>query len=69
MDLLRRPLESALAAAIGMVDQASWRLLPLDGHKHRMHDHRMQRRPGEEVWLVGERRSAGEQKYYVEVSI
>lgn len=36
-----------------------------DGHKHRMHDHRMQRMPGEEVWLVGERRSTGEQKYYV----
>jgi hypothetical protein len=36
-----------------------------DVHKHRMRDHRMQRMPGEEVWLVGERRSTGEQKYYV----
>jgi SRSO17 transposase len=36
-----------------------------DGHKHRMRDNRMQRMPGDEVWLVGERRSSGEQKYYV----
>ena len=36
-----------------------------DGHKHRMLDDRMQCMPGEEVWLVGERRSTGEQKYYV----
>jgi SRSO17 transposase len=36
-----------------------------DGHKHRMLDDRMQCMPGEEVWLVGERRLSGEQKYYV----
>jgi SRSO17 transposase len=36
-----------------------------DGHKHRMIDNRMQCMPGEEVWLVGERRSTGEKKYYV----
>src|SRR6202795_446428 len=36
-----------------------------DGHKHRMLNNRMQCMPGEEVWLVGERRSTGEQKYYV----
>ncbi len=30
-----------------------------------MADGRMQCMPGEEVWLVGERRSTGEQKYYV----
>jgi SRSO17 transposase len=36
-----------------------------DGHKHRMLDDRMQCMPGEEVWLVGERRLTGEQKYYV----
>src|ERR1700691_3225419 len=35
------------------------------GHKHRMLDNRMQCMPGDEVWLVGERRSTGEQKYYV----
>lgn len=36
-----------------------------DGHKHRMLDNRMQCMPGDEIWLVGERRSTGEQKYYV----
>jgi SRSO17 transposase len=36
-----------------------------DGHKHRMLDNRVQCMPGDEVWLVGERRSTGEQKYYV----
>ncbi|MCQ4189565.1 IS701 family transposase [Methylocystis sp. NLS-7] len=36
-----------------------------DDHKHRMRDNRMQCMPGDEVWLVGERRSTGEQKYYV----
>jgi hypothetical protein len=30
-----------------------------------MLDNRMQGMPGDEVWLVGERRSTGEQKYYV----
>jgi SRSO17 transposase len=36
-----------------------------DGHKHRMADNRVQCMPGDEVWLVGERRPGGEQKYYV----
>lgn len=36
-----------------------------EGHKHRMLDNRMQCMPGDEVWLVGERRSTGEQKYHV----
>ena len=44
---------------------AARRVRIADGHKHRMRDQRMQRMPGEEVWLVGERRSTGEQKYYV----
>ena len=30
-----------------------------------MLDDRVQSMPGDEVWLVGERRSTGEQKYYV----
>jgi hypothetical protein len=30
-----------------------------------MADDRMQCMPGEEVWLIGERRSTGEQKYYL----
>ena len=36
-----------------------------EGHKHRMQGNRMQCMPGNEVWLVGERRSTGEQKYDV----
>jgi hypothetical protein len=44
---------------------AARRLRVADGHKHRMLDNRMQRMPGDEVWLVGERRSTGEQKDYV----
>jgi SRSO17 transposase len=44
---------------------AARRVCVADGHKHRMLDDRMQCMPGDEVWLVGERRSTGEQKYYV----
>jgi len=44
---------------------AARRIRVADGHKHRMLDNRMQCMPGDEVWLVGERRSTGEQKYYV----
>ncbi len=44
---------------------AARRVRVADGHKHRMLDTRMQCMPGNEVWLVGERRSTGEQKYYV----
>ncbi len=36
-----------------------------EGHRHRMAGNRVQAMPGEEVWLVGERRSSGEHKYYV----
>ena len=44
---------------------AARRVRVADGHKHRMLDNRMQCMPGDEVWLVGERQSTGEQKYYV----
>jgi SRSO17 transposase len=44
---------------------AARRVRVADGHKHRMRDNRMQCMPGDEVWLVGERRPTGEQKYYV----
>jgi SRSO17 transposase len=44
---------------------AARRVRIAEGHKHRMLDSRMQCMPGGEVWLVGERRSTGEQKYYV----
>ena len=44
---------------------AARRVCVADGHKHRVLDKRVQCMPGDEVWLVGERRSTGEQKYYV----
>lgn len=44
---------------------AARRVRIAEGHKHRMQGKRMQCMPGDEVWLVGERRSTGEQKYYV----
>ncbi len=44
---------------------AARRVRVADGHKHRMLGNRMQCMPGDEVWLVGERRSTGEHKYYV----
>src|ERR1700739_709970 len=44
---------------------AACRVRVADGHKHRMLDNRVQCMPGDEVWLVGERRATGEQKYYV----
>ena len=44
---------------------AARRVRIADGHRHRMLDGRVQAMPGDEVWLVGERRSTGEQKYYV----
>jgi len=45
---------------------AACRVRVADGHKHRMSDGRVQAMPGkEEVWLVGERRKTGEQKYYL----
>ena len=44
---------------------AACRVRVADGHKHRMLDNRVQCMPGDEVWLVGERRSTGERKYYV----
>ena len=36
-----------------------------DGEPQRIGDKGMQHMPGEEVWLVGERRVSGEQKYYL----
>ncbi len=45
---------------------AACRVRVADGHRHRMKDGRVQAMPGgEDVWLVGERRTTGEQKYYV----
>ena len=36
-----------------------------DGHKHRIFDKGVSRMPGDEVWIIGERRSTGERKYYI----
>ena len=45
---------------------AARRVRVADGHRHRMSDGRVQAMPSEEeVWLVGERRTTGEQKYYL----
>ena len=45
---------------------AARRVRVADGHKHRMSDGRVQAMPSEqEVWLVGEKRKTGEQKYYL----
>ena len=74
------PLSAEALLAAGKWQKVSWRrgtkgrlsclfaarrVRVADGHKHRMLDNRMQCMPGDEVWLVGERRSTGEQKYYV----
>jgi len=44
---------------------AAVRVRVADGSPQRIHDKGMQRMPGEEAWLVGERRASGEQKYYL----
>ncbi len=43
---------------------AARRVRIADGHKHRVFD-KVERMPGEEVWIIGECRSTGEQKYYI----
>jgi len=44
---------------------AALRVRVADGKPQRIGDKGMQHMPGEEVWLVGERRVSGEQKYYL----
>ena len=44
---------------------AALRVRVADGEPQRIGDKGMQHLPGEEVWLVGERRVSGEQKYYL----
>ncbi len=44
---------------------AALRVRVADGPPQRIGDKGMQHLPGEEVWLVGERRVSGEQKYYL----
>ena len=50
------PLRAAFAAV---------RVRIADGRPQRIRDKGMQHMPGEEAWLVGERRSSGERKYYL----
>ena len=42
---------------------AAVRVRVADGPPQRISDKGMQHMPGDEVWLVGERRASGEQKY------
>ena len=44
---------------------AARRVRIADGHKHRVLDKGLERMPGDEVWIIGERRSTGERKYYI----
>jgi SRSO17 transposase len=52
----RGPLKARFAAV---------RVRVADGPPQRIGDKGMQHMPGNEVWLVGERRASGEQKYYL----
>jgi SRSO17 transposase len=77
-DILSRPAEEILAAARWR--QVSWRqgtrgalkarfaairVRVADGPPQRIGDKGQQHLPGEEVWLIGERRTSGETKYYL----
>jgi SRSO17 transposase len=44
---------------------AAVRIRIADGPEQRIHDKGAQHMPGEEAWLVGERRASGERKYYL----
>jgi SRSO17 transposase len=44
---------------------AAVRVRVADGPPQRIHEKGMQHMPGEEAWLVGERRASGERKYYL----
>ena len=52
----KAPLKAAFAAC---------RVRVADGPAVRLHGRASQHMPGEEVWLVGERRASGERKYYL----
>src|ERR671929_668071 len=55
----RRGRKGALKAAFAAI-----RVRVADGPAGRLHGRNNQHLPGEEVWLVGERRASGERKYY-----
>jgi len=44
---------------------AACRVRIADGPKHRIFDKGVSRMPGNEVWIIGERRATGERKYYI----
>ena len=44
---------------------AAVRVRIADGPPQRIHDKGMQHMPGEEAWLVGQRRASGERKSYL----
>ena len=56
----RKGTKGPLAASFAAV-----RVRIADGPPQRIHDKGMQHMPGEEAWLVGERRTSGERKYYL----
>ena len=56
----RKGTKGSLAAFFAAV-----RVRIADGSPQRIHDKGMQHMPGEEAWLVGERRASGERKYYL----
>jgi SRSO17 transposase len=56
----RKGTKGPLAAAFAAI-----RVRVADGPPQRIGDKGMQHMPGEEAWLVGERRRSGEQKYYL----
>ena len=56
----RRGTKAPLRAAF-----AAYRVRVADGPTVRLQGRTGQHMPGEEVWLVGERRSSGERKYYL----
>jgi DDE superfamily endonuclease len=56
----RKGTKGPLAASFAAV-----RVRIADGSPQRIHDKGAQHMPGEEAWLVGERRTSGERKYYL----
>ena len=56
----RKGTKGPLAASF-----AALRVRIADGPPQRIHEKGMQHMPGEEAWLVGERRVSGERKYYL----
>ena len=56
----RKGTKGPLAASFAAI-----RIRIADGPEQRIHDKGAQHMPGEEAWLVGERRASGERKYYL----